>query len=125
MTITLELPLPPNMSNSRRHWRVVHRDRVAYWNACHVRLLAKLIPPPPANPLSGVVIRPTLYLWAYMDDDNALARIKHGADFLKRAGYIVDDKRPHCRFEIPEQYIDRANQRLVLTIVPASLTPAA
>jgi hypothetical protein len=53
-----------------------------------------------------------------MDDDNALARIKWAADWLQTRGYIVDDKRPHCRFTIPEQVIDRKNQRLVLTITP-------
>ena len=105
------------------HWSAKHRARVAYRNQCAARLYARLIPAAPAAPLSGVRLDSTLYLWSTMDDDNATARLKFAADFLKWAGYIVDDKRPHCRFTIPEQVIDRANQRLVLTLTPAPASP--
>jgi predicted short-subunit dehydrogenase-like oxidoreductase (DUF2520 family) len=116
--ITLELPLPPNMANGRGHWRVRYRAQLAYNDECLNRYRARLLPKVPNVPPPSVIISATLYLWAHMDDDNALARIKHAADFCKQAGYIVDDKRPHCRFTIPEQFIDRTNQRLVLTITP-------
>lgn len=116
--LTLELPLPPNMANGRGHWRAKNRERRAYLEECTNRYVCRLLPLAPNEPLHPVTISATLYLWAHMDDDNALARIKHAADFCKHVGYIVDDKRPHCRFTIPEQVIDRANQRLVLTLTP-------
>lgn len=120
MTITLELPLPVNLANARMHWRVKDRERKAYRATLDLLLAAKRLPSPPVAPLSPIVIRPALYVWSQMDDDNALARVKWAADWLKTHGYIVDDKRPHCRFTIPEQVIDRKNQRLVLTLTPAA-----
>ncbi len=117
--ITLNLPLPPNLANGRMHWRVKENHRKRFFAACNALYHAGRVPKAPDAPLTPVVIRPTLYLWAYSDDDNALARCKWAADWARAAGYIVDDRRPHCRFEIPEQHIDRANQRLVLTITPA------
>ncbi len=120
--LTLTLPLPPNMANERVHWRVKHRARRGYIAMCDTRQQFSLIPAPPRAALSGIELRATLYCWATMDDDNALARIKWAADWLKTRGYIVDDKRPHCRFTIPEQVIDRKDQRLVLTLTPSHPT---
>jgi hypothetical protein len=120
-TLTLTLPMPPNIANGRMHWRVKHQKRRDYIDACDMRVKAKLAPHPPWKPLLRVTLNATLYCWSLNDDDNALARIKWAADWLKTRGYLVADKRPHCRFTIPEQVIDRANQRLVLTITP--LTP--
>lgn len=122
-TLTLELPLPPNMANARMHWRKKHAERTRYRAQCDILALTGKVPGLPAAPLSSVTLNATLYLWATMDDDNALARIKWAADWLKTRGYIVDDKRPHCRFTIPEQVIDRANQRLVLTLTPQEQEP--
>ena len=116
--LTLSLPLPPNMANARQHWRVKHRTRKAYLSALDALRSARILPPPPSAPLSPVVLSSTLYLWAHMDDDNALARIKYAADWLVRSGYLVDDKRPHCRFTVPEQAIDRTDPRLVITLTP-------
>jgi hypothetical protein len=116
--LTLTLPLPPNLANARMHWRVKERERKSYRQLCDFRLFAKQVPVPNVFPWPRVTVSATLYLWAQMDDDNALARIKWAADWLKTRGYIVDDKRPHCRFTIPEQVIDRADQRLVLTLTP-------
>ena len=118
--LTLELPLPQNLANARMHWRKKNRERSAYMDRCSTRLFLRMLPVPPSAPLSPVTISATLYLWALMDDDNALARIKWAADWCRSRGYIVDDKRPHARFTIPEQVIDRANQRLVLTLTPAA-----
>ena len=117
-TLTLTLPLPPNMANGRMHWRTKHRARTDYMRDCDTFQMLGHAPPPPFAPLSGVELSATLYVWATHDDDNALARTKWAADWLKTRGYIVDDKRPHCRFTIPEQVIDRAHQRLVLTLTP-------
>jgi hypothetical protein len=123
--IELVLPLPPNLANARMHWRVKLKAKKAYTAALNMLSLARKIPRAPAEPLSGVTLAGHLYLWSFMDDDNALARIKWAADWLKGAGYIVDDKRPHCRFTIPEQTVDRKSQRLVLSITPLSSEAAA
>jgi hypothetical protein len=116
--LTLTLPMPPNMANGRGHWRTKNRERLAYLDQCKALWYARQLPAVPLPIPRAVTLGSTLYLWAHMDDDNALARIKHAADFLTWAGYIVDDKRPHCRFTIPEQVIDRKDQRLVLTLTP-------
>lgn len=112
----ITVPMPPNLANARMHWRVKYNAKVAYQAVLDHYQAAKRIPAPPRRPMSPATLASTLYLWAHMDDDNALARVKWAADWLKTRGYIVDDKRPHCRFTIPEQFIDRADQRLVLTL---------
>jgi hypothetical protein len=116
----LVVPMPPNLANGRMHWRKKHTAKVAYWQTLDTLLVLRQLPLPPTAPLSPVTLGSTLYLWAHMDDDNALARIKWAADWLKTRGYIVDDRRPHCKFLIPEQHIDRADQRLVLTLALAA-----
>lgn len=116
--LTLTLPMPPNMANGRVHWRKKWRGQIEYANQCDACVVYGRQPGPPPRPFDGVTLSATLYCWALHDDDNALARIKWAADYLKTRGYIVDDKRPHCRFTIPEQVIDRKDQRLVLTITP-------
>lgn len=120
MTVALELvlPLPPNIANARMHWRVKQREKVAYRDRLDWLLIAKQLPAPPVVPFPVVWIGTTLHLWAYMDDDNALGRGKWAYDWLKRVGYIVDDKRPYCHFTVPAQVIDRTDQRLVLTLTP-------
>lgn len=130
-TITLTVPMPVNIANGRMHHMVKHRTKVAYWR--ELDLLAQLdrsrildrtntpcrVPEPPASPLSPVRIDSVLYLGATMDDDNALARLKWVADWLKTRKYIRDDKRPHCRFTVPEQIVKRdGNYRVELTITP-------
>jgi hypothetical protein len=118
LPLTLTLPLPPNLANSRMHWRKKNRERRDYLAICDEYQLLGLVPPPPRSPLDGVTLASVLHCWAIHDDDNALSRGKWAYDWLKTRGYIVDDKRPHCRFTIPEQVIDRKDQRLVLTLTP-------
>lgn len=117
-SLTLTLPMPPNLANSRMHWRVKHKKRKAYFDHLTLLMKARGIPFPPHAPPPRVSLDSTLYLWAHMDDDNALARIKWAADWLRVNRYIVDDKRPHCAFTIPTQVIDRTDPRLVITIRP-------
>lgn len=116
--LTLTLPLPPNLANARLHWRAKHRKRADYLASLEMLRITRQIPPAPPAPFRAVTLGSHLYVWSFLDDDNALARIKWAADFLTRAGYIVDDKRPHCRFTIPDQTVDRKAQRLVLTLTP-------
>lgn len=116
--IRVVLPLPPNRANDRSHWRKVHRTRSGYLAAAWTRAIAqtkatergfRMAPP--------MKVTATLYVWAKMDDDNAVARLKWPLDALKHAGLLRDDKRPWCTLTgIPEQTIDRANPRIELTL---------
>jgi hypothetical protein len=110
------LPLPPNMANGRGHWRTRERERKDYYLRC---CAAAGNPRPPRVPWLRATYTVHLFLYNPMDDDNALARCKHALDFLVRRGYIVDDARQHLRLaSVPEQSIDRAQPRLLLTLTP-------
>ncbi len=112
--VVMTLPLPPNMSNSRRHWRVTLREKKAYWAKLDLLLAVKYLPRPtmlcPAEFLS------TLFVWQEMDDDGAMSRIKWIPDWLAANGYIEGDHRSQLRIRVPEQVIDRKNQRVEVVI---------
>lgn len=128
-SLTLTLPMPPNIANNRGHsrWEGSAKKRWLWGtpNALGVVNLMRMSPPLakllPATPFERVTISATLYVWARMDDDNAVARLKWPLDALKHAGFIVDDKRPWCRLlGIPVQKIDRKHQRIELVLSPLS-----
>ncbi len=121
------IPMPANLANGRMHHMVKHRAKVAYWESLDTLCVvssarqhqptAYLVPPRPPAPMTPVRIDATLHLGGRMDDDNALARLKWCADWLKTRGYIREDKQPHCRFTIPEQVIKRdGNYRVELKV---------
>lgn len=119
----LVLPLPPSLTNSgrgrSRHWRSLKRERDAYWAELNLLLAARRIPGPPATPPAFAVLRATLYLWNPMDDDGAMARLKWPLDWLRGHGFIAGDSRRCVRWAgLPDQVIDRRNQRLEITIEP-------
>lgn len=52
-----------------------------------------------------------------MDDDNAMRRLKPLLDWLVGHGYLSGDSRKQIKWVgIPDQVIDRENQRVELTI---------
>jgi len=115
----ITLPLPPNMGNYRGHWHRKNRQRVSYLSACDECQMYGSIPSPPRSPLALVELRATLYMGNHMDDDNALARLKWPVDWLKTRGYLVDDRRKHCRMTIPEQVVKRNQEyRVEITLLP-------
>lgn len=122
MSLTLTLPMPSNRANRKGsgHWRTVKRDHDAYLNAAVVRILQQSKSDQRALLASEpVVVTAIFYVWSVMDDDNCVARMKVPLDALKHAGVLKDDKRPWCRLSgIPEQVIDRKQQRIVLTLTP-------
>ena len=121
---TLVLPLPPNMLNSRRNWRVQLRAKKAYWQRCDILRLA--LPKPPATPPERIRATATLYVWALMDDDNAMARIKWAADWIVAQGYVADDRKKNIEWAgLPHQVVDRKAQRLEITIEPIAESEAA
>ena len=120
------LPLPPNRANARGHWRKIHRDKTAYWEQLdRIQLVGGgvtcfTIPRPPREPLPQATAAATLYVWAPMDEGNALNRLKWTEDWLVSRGYLADDNRKALRWAaIPEQVVDRRNQRIVLTLEAA------
>jgi hypothetical protein len=132
-TLTLTLPMPPNISNgSHGHWRKRHGEKKAYWH--HLDLVRQLyqshildrtkspfaIPWPPDEPYPRATIRSTMYLGAAMDQSNSMRRHKWVEDWLVTRGYIADDRKKCLTWEaFPEQIVKRdGNYRLVLTITP-------
>jgi hypothetical protein len=119
VTVRLVLPLPPNAANLRRNWRKVYSEKRAYWDSLNMLEAAGRFDKP-AAPIERARISAHLYVWSFMDDDNAMSRMKIAIDWLKGA-YIVDDSRKHLQWEgLPEQTIDRKNPRVVLRISEAA-----
>jgi hypothetical protein len=127
-TLTLTLPMPPNISNgSHGHWRTRHREKVRYWDVLDGIAALKpgswmgcVIPDPPGEPYPRATIRSTMYLGAAMDQSNSMRRHKWVEDWLVTRGYIADDRKKCLTWEaFPEQIVKRdGNYRLVLTITP-------
>lgn len=119
--IHLVLPLPPRLTNSAkgrsRHWRALENEKKAYWERLDLLRMLRKLPPPPAAPIEHAEATAVLYLWNPMDDDGAMARMKWPMDWLKRSGYIRDDRRKNLRWTgLPDQEIDRKNPRVELEI---------
>ena len=112
------LPLPPNMGNMRLHWRQRNRKKKDYWLRCDIAMRLKW--PSRGQPWERATISAHFYVWNLMDDDNAMSRVKFPVDWLVNQGYIVDDSRKVLTWTgLPEQTIDRKNQRLEITLEAA------
>jgi hypothetical protein len=121
--ITITLPMPSNRANRKgsSHWRGVYRDRGLYIGAAQTHALAQTrVQQRMATASTCYRITATLYVWAMMDDDNAVARLKWPLDALRGIGILFSDKRPYCALAgIPAQVIDRKHQRIELILEPA------
>lgn len=109
------LPLPPNMANSRRHWRVKQRERVEYEDWAFV-WMHEARAQGPRKPLKRATIRATLYVYAKMDMDNLVARLKWPVDYLVKAGWLVDDGPDVLDWTLPSQQTDRKRPRVEITL---------
>lgn len=119
--MTFEMLLPPNFSNGKSGGWAKHYAKKAYNKKMDQRQLLGLVPPPPKVPWPLVKASATFYLWNMMDEDGCTARLKFPQDWLVTRGYIADDKKKNIRWAgLPEQVIDRKNQRLVLEIEPVN-----
>ena len=124
----LTLPLPPNRANAREHWRVTHRKKNAYYDLAHLMLCGSLscaydgglVAKYDGLPLIRPTLTATFYLWAKMDRDNLMARLKWPIDCLVRYGLLVDDNEKWLDLQMPKQVIDRKNQRVEITLEPAA-----
>lgn len=115
--VRLTLPMPPNVANGRMHWRTKHRTKLAYWDACDMRVVLRVNPKAPAAPLDPAHIDARFFVHQTMDADNLMARAKIALDWLVSRGYIHDDAPQHLKWAgIPEQEVDRKNQRLEVEV---------
>lgn len=119
----LVVPLPPNMANDGRvHWRRKYNAQQEYFDTLDLLLAARRIPAPPREVPGRVRLTAHLFVWSEMDDDNALARLKHALDWLRTRGYVADDRRRNIEWTgLPQQTIDRRDQRLELIIEPVEV----
>ncbi len=108
----ITLPLPPNRSNARWHWRTEYRKKLDYWLRCDI-----------VRDVSDVEhakrwkVNATLYLWAKMDPDNLSARLKWPLDWLVHESYIRDDSADVIELSV-SQAIDRKRPRVVFDMEP-------
>lgn len=112
-TVTLTLPMPPNIANARMHWAAKLRHKRAWEQRAIVgeRGLRGR-----HRPMQRCRCTAVLVLRQRMDDDNSVARLKWVLDLLKIRGLVVDDKRPHLELTgIPEQRQGHP-QRVILTL---------
>jgi hypothetical protein len=116
--VKFTLPLPPNMANGRMHWRAKYEAQKS-WAARAIVAEPQLRGRHDVVPRA--VVTAVLYVHQAMDDDNAVARIKWCLDLLVKRGILAGDKRPQCQLAgIPDQFVDRKNPRVELTVEPAT-----
>lgn len=105
----LIIPLPPKLTNNSttQHWRTKQAEKREYGGYLD-QLRGMNLLPAPGLLADKVYVSAVMVLRQEMDDDNALIRCsKYPLDWLKSNGYLVDDKRKHCRWHrLPEQRID-------------------
>jgi hypothetical protein len=102
------------------HWRVKQREKRDYWGTLDLLLHARQLPQPPQEAPERATISATMYLGNYMDDGNAMNRMKWIEDWLKAWGYIRDDSKKHLEWAgFPVQHIDRKNPRIEIELEAA------
>lgn len=107
------LPLPPNRANARWHWRTENKKKSDYY----WRALVHGICRSPVKPYARARITATLYVWNKMDEDNLMARLKWPLDWLVLNRFITDDGPKVLKWTgLPEQVVDRKNQRIEIEL---------
>lgn len=118
--VTIVLPLPPNLSNLRQHWRTKLKAKQTYMRACEMayivnrRWVSWVIPPDKIRISAHVV------LGNRSDIDNLFARLKFPLDFLVITHILKDDSPKHLEWAgIPTQEVTRTKPySLTLTLTP-------
>ena len=102
---------------------VTHRKKKEYYAAADIRLAIQeraLASNGIEPPKGRVILTATLYVWAKMDPDNCVARLKWPIDCLVHQGFLVDDSEKWLDFrEIPTQVVDRKYMRVVIRLSKA------
>ncbi len=114
-TLTLVLPLPPNVANARGSW-VTKRRAVNDWKGRAIVMERGLRGR--HRPMQRATLSAVMYVGGgRMDDDNCVSRLKPAIDLLRERGLIVDDRRPYLTLVgIPEQRTTTP-RRVELTLV--------
>lgn len=115
----ITLPLPPNLANSRMHWRVKQKAKKAYWESCSIySAISCHIREAVADAWPKAKVRATIYCGGRMDHDNAIARLKWPIDWLVEARVLVGDKPSQLEWHWPIEQVVKRNQeyRVVLEI---------
>lgn len=106
--LVFRFPMPLNLGNSRMHFRVKHKEKVAYWTMLDLLAKGEILPPPPKVPWKKATLSSKMVLGAAMDEDNAMSRHKWILDWLVTRGYVADDKRKVIKWSgFPEQRVSR------------------
>jgi hypothetical protein len=124
LTLLFVVPMPANVTNRTRgssHWRRGWLEKKALIDRLDLLAAAKLLPPCPDEPLERATVRSVMYLGGAMDEDNAMARHKPILDWLKKRGYIRDDRKRNLTWVgFPEQVVKRGQEyRIELTLEAA------
>ena len=106
--LKLTMPMPPNRSNARWHWRTENKLKGEYYDLCLVSVRVRRPSLVPKH--TRITVR--MFTWSPMDADNLMARLKWPVDWLVIRGYIRDDSPDALTWEMPTQAIDRKNQRI-------------
>jgi hypothetical protein len=115
--LTLVLPLPLNIANSRLHWAVKNKKKQRYFEELSLRKDARLIPRPTYSYPRRVRVDVTLFVWSKLDRDNAYSRCKWPLDWLVGNGYLAEDCEDRIELVVTQK-VDRKNQRMQVTITP-------
>lgn len=123
--VTLTLPLPPNLANSRQHWRVKLNAKKEYWKRLDLVHAAKLLPRYDVPPV--VTVSAAIVVGGLMDTDNLFARLKWALDWLVANGYLPGDRPDQLIWaDIPTQTVKRRKDgaySLTLTITEIPVCP--
>lgn len=105
----ITLPLPPNMANSRMHWRVKHKAKKEYFGTCDLIAFAnaKTVHPMP----EPVKVRAVIYCGGRMDHDNAIARLKWPIDWMVENCILEGDKPSQLSWHWPIEQVVKRNQQ--------------
>ena len=106
----VNVPLSVNIGNGGMHWRTKHRKQHQYWAMLTAMQRAKQFPRIPKRSWD--------YAWVTVfdvkvfnrnDTDNMMARMKWWQDWLKREGYLTDDRHLYYLVQ-PTQTIARPSK---------------
>lgn len=119
-SITIVLPLPPNLNNLRLHWRTRLKAKKDYMYMCELGACQFLAPVSwPVAP-EKVQISAHFVLGGRSDIDNLFGRLKFPLDFLVRSHILKDDGPKHLEWVgIPTQEVTHKKPySLTLTLTP-------
>jgi hypothetical protein len=125
--IVLWIPRPPDNANSRAHYGAALVVKRRYLRELDTRLAAKLLPAPPATPLSNATLQSHWFIEGrhrFLDQDNAIRRLKPVIDWLVAVDYLAGDTPAELQLVPPVQMRQHLpNDAPPLTSVRITLTP--